>query len=140
MLAFFYCRVHSLTMLQFVFQCSRILSRFPVILLIFGSSYLYAVAPSDYLLFSSEKGYIGHVKKALAQGADVNVQDYFKKTPLIYASSYGDIEIVKLLLKYGAAEGIDIRDREGKTAYTHAKLKGFTQIMNLLKQYGASEE
>lgn len=127
-------------MRQSVFLFIRIFLRFSVILLIFFSSRLNAVAPSDYLLFSAEKGYIGHVKKALAQGADVNVQDYFKKTPLIYASSYGDVEIVKLLLKYGAAEGIDIRDRDGKTAYTYAKLKGFTQIMNLLKHYGASEE
>lgn len=127
-------------MVQFTFSCALTVLRLLFILLIFGSSFLYAVAPSDYLLFSTEKGYIGHVKKALAQGADVNVRDYFKKTPLIYASSYGDIEIVKLLLKYGAAEGIDHRDRDGKSAYTHAKLKGFTQIMNLLKHYGASEE
>lgn len=127
-------------MVQFVYSCSVNAFSLLFAVMIFCSSNLSAVAPSDYLLFSTERGYIGHVKKALAQGADVNVRDYFKKTPLIYASSYGDIEIVKLLLKYGAAEGIDIRDRDGKSAYTHAKLKGFTQIMNLLKQYGASEE
>ncbi len=103
-------------------------------------SLLSANSPSDYLLFSTEHGYLQHTKKALQNGANVNVKDYFQRTPLMYASASGNLEIVQLLLKHGASLSINERDRDGKTAFMFAKEKGFKKIMQILLEYGAREE
>lgn len=99
-----------------------------------------AISPSDYLLFSTERGYVQHTKKALQNGANVNAKDYFRRTPLMYASGSGSVEIVQLLLQHGASVGINDRDRDGKTAFMFAKEKGFAKIMEILLEYGAREE
>lgn len=104
---------------------------------IFG---LYANSTTDYLLFSVEKNYLQHTKKALQQGANVNAKDYFQKTPLMYACENGNLEIVKILLLYGASVSINERDRYGKTAFMYAKEKGYQNIMKLLIDYGAIQE
>ena len=97
-------------------------------------------SPTEYLIFSVERGYINHTKKAIKAGGNVNARDYFKKTPLIYASETGNLEILSLLLKHGAATSINARDRDGKTALFYAKEKKFTKITEVLIQYGAKDE
>ncbi len=104
------------------------------------SFYLYANSSTDYLIFSIEKNHIQHTKRALQQGGNVNGKDYFQKTPLMYACENGSLEIVKLLLSYGAAISINERDRQGKTAFMYAKEKGYHKIMKLLLDYGAVQE
>ena len=101
---------------------------------------LFAVSPmSDYLLFSAEKGHIQNVKKALHTGGDINSRDYFGKTALIHAVSRGDIELVQLLFKYGAASTLNNKDREGKSALDYAKEYKHEKVILLLKEYGAKE-
>ncbi|GAL84849.1 ankyrin repeat protein [Sporocytophaga myxococcoides] len=53
------------------------------------------------------------IKKLIALGADVNVQDYSGKTPLHYACSKNDPELVDLLLSSGA--NVNIKDSLGLT-------------------------
>jgi ankyrin repeat protein len=109
-------------------------------LLVLGLNSVLSTSPSDYLIFSAERGHLQHTKKALHNGANVNTKDYFKRTALMYASGNGSIEIVKLLLHRGAAVGINERDRDGKTAFMFAKEKGFAKIMEILLEYGAVAE
>ncbi len=91
-----------------------------------------------YVLFNACKnGHIDLVKKMLSIGADVNVKDNYRNTPLHYASRYGRTEIVKLLLEHGAE--VNTKDKYGWTALYCASRKGHTEIVNLLKQYGATE-
>ena len=100
----------------------------------------FAVSPmSDYLLFSAEKGHTQNVKKALHTGGDINSRDYFGKTALIHAVSRGDIELVQLLFKYGAASTLNYKDREGKSALDYAKEYKHEKVIQLLKEYGAKE-
>lgn len=113
---------------------------FFMLLLFIPNIYLIANSSTDYLLFSVEKNHLQHTKKALQQGANVNAKDYFLKTPLMYACENGNLEIVKILLTYGASISINERDRFGKTAFMYAKEKGSLPIMNLLIEYGAKQE
>jgi len=94
---------------------------------------------SEFLLFSCEKGYVAHVRKALQAGANIQSRNYFKKTPLILAAENGSVEILNLLLQKGAAADIDARDRNGKTALFYAKKNGFAKIEKILLEYGAKE-
>jgi ankyrin repeat protein len=93
----------------------------------------------DYLLFSTEKGHFEHTKKALKMGAYVNVRDSSGKTPLMYASIFGNPDIVMLLILNGAGADFSIRDYDGKTAIMYAVEKNHTKIIELLKSYGATE-
>ncbi len=94
---------------------------------------------SDYLLFSAEKGHIQNVKKALLTGGDINSKDYFGKTALIYAVTRGDMELIQLLFKYGAASSIHFKDRDGNTALDYAKLNKNERVIAVLKDYGAKD-
>ena len=110
------------------------------LLLFLVSLKLYSISPiSDYLLFSSEKGHVQNVKKALQSGADINSRDYFGRTSLIYASMRGDIEMVTILMKFGAAASMNFKDRNGKTALDYAKENKYEKVQGILKEYGAQE-
>ncbi len=61
----------------------------------------------------------------------INEQNNEGKTALIYASEYGEIELVKKLLKAGADPSI--KDQENKSAAMWAKEWGHTEIVNLLE-------
>lgn len=93
----------------------------------------------DYLLFSAEKGHFEHAKKALRQGAYVNVRDSSGKTPLMHAAIFGNSDLVMLLILNGAGADFSIKDYEGKTALMYAIEKKHTKIIELLKSYGATE-
>ena len=57
-------------------------------------------------------------RELIARGADVNAENVYGITPLIYASSYGYVKFVRLLLAAGAdkrREGVD-----GETAHSEA--------------------
>jgi ankyrin repeat protein len=109
------------------------------IFIIFFNQIFAETSSADYLIFSVERGYLNHVKKAINAGANINSRDYFKKTPLIYAAENGHVEILNLLLLHGAAAGIDARDRDGKTALQHAREKSHTKIIQILLEYGAKD-
>lgn len=73
------------------------------------------------------------VKILLEHGADVNARDYCGETPLIYvvkAEGYGQLEIVKLLLKYGADKNIS--GRYSGTALEKAKEMNWPEMENAL--------
>ena len=55
----------------------------------------------------------------LAAGANVDKQNDYGSTPLIYAASNGKIEVVKELLKAGANK--KLKDKRGRTAYDYAR-------------------
>ena len=57
-------------------------------------------------------------------------------TALMLASYKGRVEIVKLLLNYGAQ--VDIKDnKNGWTALTHASINGHIDILKILLDHGA---
>ena len=76
--------------------------------------------------------------KLLLQGTvDVNVRDYWGRTPLSHAATYNSSsDIVKLLLQHNA--DLDTRDSEGRTPLSHAASRGHLATVELLVQYNAN--
>jgi uncharacterized protein len=63
-------------------------------------------------------------------GADVNAQNKAGGTPLTFAATFGQYEMVELLLNHGAER--NHADQDGHTAMTLAKAKGHQRIVELL--------
>ena len=70
------------------------------------------------------------------KGADVNHVYEGTLTPLLVATSHGDIDLVRLLLDRGADPNLG--GMEGKSALDVAKEKGSREIAELLRQHGAT--
>lgn len=91
-----------------------------------------------YLLEAIESSEISNVERVLAAGANVNIKNERGNPALIVAIawSYGDTEIIKLLLVRGA----DVNATEnsiGATALAFASSDGHTEIIRLLLENGA---
>ena len=72
------------------------------------------------LIEASRDGQLDLVKLLLERGGNVNIQDIYGDTALIWASLYGHLDIVKLLLEKGA--DVNIQDNYGTVSYTHLTL------------------
>ena len=96
-----------------------------------------------YLLENDENALPEVVEVFIKAGADVNAQTVYAKgilgeTPLMEACSYGNAEIVKLLLDAGAVDSINTLDvREERTAFLEAANNGSVEIMDMLVKNGA---
>lgn len=66
----------------------------------------------------------------LENGADIEARDSLGKTALIWATEFGNVAVVKLLLEWGARK--DIVGVDGETAYQRAVARRWLEIENLL--------
>ncbi|MGL4652687.1 ankyrin repeat domain-containing protein [Cetobacterium sp.] len=98
---------------------------------------IYNTKNSDSFFDSLVKNNYHKTRKFLQNGFNPNyVFVKFKFTiPLIFASQNGHIEIVKLLLEYGA--DTNIQTDTGATALGFASQNGHIEIVKLLLEYGA---
>jgi ankyrin repeat protein len=73
----------------------------------------------------------------LNRGADIDIddQDDYKRTALIYAAIVGHAEFARMLLERGAM--IDPRDMFGRTPLHLAVFNGRTEVVRLLLERGA---
>ncbi len=69
------------------------------------------------------------------EGADFNIQNELGITPLMSAAKSGNIQLVKLLLKY--VSNVNIEDKEGNTALYYSVESGNIDIVKLLHEHGA---
>ena len=72
---------------------------------------------------------IKSVKNYIDSGYDLNIQDDYDYTPLIYATFHNKIKIVELLLNAGADQ--NKQDNNGYTALIHAAFNDI-EIVKLL--------
>lgn len=72
------------------------------------------------------------VKKMVEFGSDIN-ETSNGLTPLMIASRYNRVEIVKFLLKSGAKA--NLKDQKGFTALRHAELSNAKETVEILKAY-----
>ena len=77
---------------------------------------------------------IDMVRRLLEHGADTNTGRRHS-TPLHRASTDGSLEVVRLLLSYGAI--VDAMDGEGRTPFEAASSSGHHEIAKLLLEHGA---
>ena len=85
----------------------------------------------NLLITAVNKKNVDAVKILLQHGAEVNWQDGFNTTALMYAANDGNLPIVKLLLDNGA--DIKHKDKQGNDAISVAKEAKHNQIVDLLK-------
>ena len=75
------------------------------------------------------------VKQAIDSGAYINKKDTAGDTALIIASLLNEVDIVKLLLKYGA--DVHIKPKNGIRLVERIFVLGYKEILELLIEHGA---
>jgi ankyrin repeat protein len=69
------------------------------------------------------------------EGADFNISNEFGVTPLMSAAHSGNVELVKLLLKY--VRNVNQEDKEGNTALYYAVENNHLEVVKVLHEHGA---
>ena len=82
-------------------------------------------------------GDVDGVRRAVAAGADLEVRDGDRRTPLLLATRAGQVAIARVLLDAGADP--DLADGEGVTPLAHARSRGYDAIAELLVAADARE-
>merc|ERR1711920_571518 len=67
-------------------------------------------------------------------GADVNIRDHRKRTPIHVSASGGNMKVTMLLLEVGA--DMNAKDDREYTAVAHAEANNFFALMDRLMQLG----
>ena len=65
------------------------------------------------LIDAASNGYLGVVKALIVAGADVNCQDIYRLSALMFAAVYGHLDVVKVLIAAGA--DVNCQDKNGET-------------------------
>ena len=76
------------------------------------------------------------VELLLAEGADANVQDMHRWTPLMRATERGDVKLVQRLLQIGNVN-VNLQSSTGSTALHIAAALGRLPVVQLLLDRGA---
>ena len=106
---------------------------------VFGAlaiSAVYADINKD-LVDSAKYRYVVRVQSLIKQGANVNAKDENGWSALMFASTQGDLELVKFLVENGA--DINVRNKNGFTAITEATRNKYLEVVQYLKSKGAKE-
>ena len=80
---------------------------------------------------------VAEIKNALANGADVNIQDVVGNTPLIVACQNGHSSLCQYFMEHGADPNLG--NKKGNTALHFCFAFGFEDIANFLIANGADE-
>lgn len=88
-----------------------------------------------YAFLGTQKNYLTIARLLLKQGAKLDIRDRFGKTPLHYASEYGNVSGVQFLLANGA--DVRIQNSSGATPLMMAAQYGHTDIIKRLIEKGA---
>jgi ankyrin repeat protein len=87
------------------------------------------------LIQSAYSGDLAKVKVLVSKGANVNVREQKKRTPLIFAATNGHTSIVEFLINKGAE--VNARDSSGQTALIYAAKRSFNETAAVLLKNGA---
>jgi ankyrin repeat protein len=91
---------------------------------------------SELLYLASQFGHTSLVERLLKHTNNINIGERLRRrTPLMIATIYEHIDVVKLLLSHPSCD-VSVRDRDGWTAVTHAAFKGTPALVNLLQDHG----
>lgn len=97
--------------------------------------HLYPV--NNFLTKQIEKGNLAGLRFCIENGIAVGTVDAHGFTPLLLASHYGQLEIVKYLVEKGA--NINLKTPNGYSALWWARFREFPEIATYLRSVGAKE-
>ena len=86
------------------------------------------------LLISCKINHFQNAKALLENGSDPNEQDNMGNSCLIFAASYGDLEMVKLLWAHGGK--LDHQNNDKRSVYYWAYVNQKQNILNFLDYFG----
>ncbi|OCA85088.1 ankyrin repeat domain-containing protein [Pseudobacillus wudalianchiensis] len=90
---------------------------------------------NEQLLQAAEQRETEKVKKLIKKGADINIQDEKKRTPIMIATYHNDVETATVLIKAGA--DVNIQDHIKNTPFLYAGAEGYIEILKLTIEAGA---
>lgn len=88
------------------------------------------------LLIATANGHYKTVKLLLENAAEVNIENAYGATSLIFASKYGKKRLTKLLIDYNA--DLNHQDMAGRTALMWATIEGHINIVKFLLEKDAN--
>lgn len=91
---------------------------------------------NEDLQTAAKAGDLKGVVAAIEEGADINFQDYYGRTALIYAAEKGYLDIVKFLVDKGAK--VNVQDFTSGTALIVATANGHDKVVMFLLEHGAN--
>ncbi|MCD8488707.1 MAG: ankyrin repeat domain-containing protein [Desertifilum sp.] len=87
------------------------------------------------LIQSVIHGNLQEVQRLIESGKNVNCQDEWGDTPLIFAAIEGYLNIARVLIQAGAK--VNLKNKEGMTALMYAIEAGHSEIVGILLEAGA---
>ena len=96
-------------------------------------------ADFPFILFeAARKGKTKVVQELIKDGINVNENDGYEYTPLLYAMQNGKPEVAQVLIAAGA--DVNVKDKDGNTPLHFAAGGGRTEVVKALVQAGAKME
>eukprot|EP00301_Raphidiophrys_heterophryoidea_P004129 c11819_g1_i1.p1 GENE.c11819_g1_i1~~c11819_g1_i1.p1 ORF type:complete len:870 (-),score=227.03 c11819_g1_i1:956-3565(-) len=102
-----------------------------------SSSSLRMTTSTTELCSAAARGDLAEMKRLLRKGADPNLGDYNKRTPLHIAASNGHLDVVKFLCELRGIN-VNCQDRYQSTPLMDAINKNKNGILTVLKRHGAT--
>lgn len=96
-----------------------------------------SVRREKFFLFIEKEGSFHYVKGCLDHGIDLGLQNEYNQTALFIATWRGDVELVRLLLRYGCDPNVPANG--GVSCIRLARAKWYPEIVKLLEQANARD-
>lgn len=97
----------------------------------------FTISCSPKIVRAASKNDVETVRELIKEGVDLNSNFDTYDSPLYYASKYGYLEIVRLLLEGGAETNPDLHSSAISFPLLEASRNGFIEIVKLLVDFGA---